>query len=239
MEESSGARIERPDDMLGAKEAAASAGVTTGSLSRWILNGVVDPDACTKMRGRWTVRRSEIARINEEHERRIREAESRAPLVTIGPTWTPEADAELSALRGQGKSWSQIAAEMHRSVSSCSGRWMRLQRGVPAGGGSGTEWTEEELRFVVDNYARMSCRTIADKLGRTEGAVYAAGRRLGLLRPERGGARANTGRRSVYGVTTRRCHDCGRPSGGNYRCARCRAEFNKKHGVEAGAYDND
>jgi len=71
---------------------------------------------------------------------------------------------------------------------------------------------------------------IAKEVGHGAGACWVRSRRLrGLsVEPEGEGVLVNP----------RRCHDCGKPTA-DYRCAKCRALWRKKHHVQPSAVEEE
>lgn len=222
--------------MISCVEAAGSAGVTTGTMSRWLLEGVVEGE---KRGGRWFVEPGSLTKALHSKEHALASRTAGSSPAPREPVWTVEDDAELLGLRGDGRSWADIGRAMHRSGAACAGRWRRLSLGGPVKvAGFGGEWTPEEDEYIKAHYLATSCREIADTMGRTEAACYARAKRLGLHRPVRGGARANTGNRRGDERVTHRCCMCGRPTP-DRRCPACRAKWLKANGVETGAIEYD
>ena len=221
-------------EFISCREAAGSAGITPSSMARWASEGTVSAE---KRGHAWWIEHGSLTSALEQRAR-LGEDLLLHPEKCVAPpsepVWTAELDAELLGLRSDGLSWSEIGRKMCRTGASCAGRWRRITLDGQTGQrGAAGAWSEEELAFVRENAGKMTTAAIAMHLERTVSAVYAAKKRLGVSKGYRGGARLNTGRRRSAG--TRLCHDCHKPSGGDYRCRHCRLIWLKKNGVEPSA----
>lgn len=53
----------------------------------------------------------------------------------------------------------------------------------------GSPWTDEEIKFLEDNWMSMSASNIGDRLGRTKNSIIGKSARLGLKRKQNPGRR--------------------------------------------------
>ncbi|WP_299316997.1 hypothetical protein, partial [uncultured Halomonas sp.] len=97
--------------------------------------------------------------------------------------WTPAEDAQLIALREAGKSINQIVATMDRSRGSISSRMTRLGLFNRT---TNRAWEPEEIEHLIAHYRdpEWPVKRLAERYGRTEGAVRMRAAYLGIQRPD-------------------------------------------------------
>jgi transposase-like protein len=100
--------------------------------------------------------------------------------------FTPDEDAELARLRGQGMSFRAIATVMNRGHATLQDRWRRLSLRAPGEGEGGTlrRFTEAERQRLIAEYWD-ACeagrgRELAKEMGRTPAFLAGKAKELGL-----------------------------------------------------------
>ncbi|KAL1586849.1 hypothetical protein WHR41_04044 [Cladosporium halotolerans] len=71
---------------------------------------------------------------NAEEKKADAPAAEKKPVADANAAWTPEEDAKLKALKGEGKTWRQIGEEMGRGKAALQARWKEIGG---AGGNAG------------------------------------------------------------------------------------------------------
>ena len=92
--------------------------------------------------------------------------------------WTKEEIKYAESLFNFGKSYKEIAKELHRPESSVA----KLLRELGYAFCSDIFWKDEEIEYLKENYEEMSYNEIAQELGRTKKAIGAKKKELGLSR---------------------------------------------------------
>lgn len=97
--------------------------------------------------------------------------------------WTPEEDARLVALREAGHSINQIVTIIGRTRGSVSSRMTRL--GL-FGKNTNRPWEAWEIDHLIAHYRHPEwpVKRLAERYGRTEGAVRMRAAYLGIQRPD-------------------------------------------------------
>lgn len=104
-------------------------------------------------------------------------ADSGRQVITIElpKAWTPEDDARLLQMRGEGKTFADCGTVLGRTPHACESRLLRLKKAGPIAGLTppSRSWSAEEDAVLRENWTKMLARDIADLLpGRTLKAVY-------------------------------------------------------------------
>lgn len=104
--------------------------------------------------------------------------------IELPKAWTPDDDAKLLQMRGDGKTFADCAAVLKgRTPHACESRLRRLKAAGPLAGlqPSSRSWSAEEEAVLRENWPKMFARDIVDLLpGRSLKAVYSRAETLGL-----------------------------------------------------------
>jgi hypothetical protein len=95
--------------------------------------------------------------------------------IELPKAWTPEDDATLLQMRGEGKTFADCGAALGRTPHACESRLLRLKKAGPIVGlaPSSRSWSAEEDAVLRENWTKMLARDIVDLLpGRSLKAVY-------------------------------------------------------------------
>lgn len=99
---------------------------------------------------------------------------------TKNKKWSKEEDEFL--IKNNSIERKIVAEQLKRSLSSVCGRYryLGLKRPRTLINETQTEWTEEEIEFIKNNYKTYSYKEIGEKINRTKSAVQNKIRKLGL-----------------------------------------------------------
>ena len=103
--------------------------------------------------------------------------------IELPKAWTPEDDAKLLQMRGEGKTFAECSAALGRTPHACESRLLRLKKAGPIVGltPSSRSWSAEEDAILRENWTRMLARDIVYLLpGRSLKAVYSRAQALKL-----------------------------------------------------------
>lgn len=104
--------------------------------------------------------------------------------IELPKAWTPENDAALLKMRGEGKSYADCAAALKgRTPHACESRLQRLKAQGPVAGLTppSRSWSAKEDAVLRENWTRMLARDIVDLLpGRSLKAIYTRAETLKL-----------------------------------------------------------
>ena len=103
--------------------------------------------------------------------------------IELPKAWTPEDDAKLLQMRGEGKTFADCGAALGRTPHACESRLLRLKKAGPIVGltPSSRSWSAEEDAVLRENWTQMLARDIVYLLpGRSLKAVYSRAQALKL-----------------------------------------------------------
>jgi hypothetical protein len=103
--------------------------------------------------------------------------------IELPKAWTPEDDATLLQMRGEGKTFAECGTVLGRTPHACESRLQRLKAVAPLAGLTppSRSWSDKEDAVLRENWPKMLARDIVDLLpGRTLKAIYSRAETLRL-----------------------------------------------------------
>jgi hypothetical protein len=111
------------------------------------------------------------------------EPERKVITIELPKAWTPDDDATLLKMRGEGKSYADCGTALGRTPHACESRLLRLKKAGPIAGllPPSRSWSAEEDAVLRENWTKMIARDIVYLLpGRSLKAVYTRAQTLKL-----------------------------------------------------------
>ena len=103
--------------------------------------------------------------------------------IELPKAWTPDDDAKLLQMRGEGKTFADCGAALGRTPHACESRLLRLKKAGPIAGlvPPSRSWSAEEDAVLRENWTKMLARDIVYLLpGRSLKAVHTRAQTLKL-----------------------------------------------------------